>query len=63
MVEIEIQKESDTEHSVEADGHFIGSYFPGDGIILESSEGSAIPVQTIRDTMEYLIENYENGKK
>jgi len=54
MVDVYLEKESEREHSVYAGGFFIGSYFIGEGIILESSEGSPISLDILEAAIKYL---------
>jgi len=46
-----IEKESRNEYSIYADGYTIGSFYPSEGIVLESSEGSPIPLKTLKQAI------------
>jgi len=56
MVEVSIEKESENEYTVSADHYDIGTYYPGEGIVLVSSEGSAIPLETLKQAIA-MVEN------
>ena len=51
MVEVSIEKESENEYTVSADHYGIGTYYPGEGLVLVSSEGSAIPLETLKQAI------------
>ncbi|MFH1691455.1 MAG: hypothetical protein ABIC68_02630 [Candidatus Omnitrophota bacterium] len=51
MVEVCIEKESENEYTVSADHYDIGTYYTGEGIVLVSSEGSAIPLETLKQAI------------
>ena len=51
MVEVNIEKESENEYTVSADHYEIGTYYPGEGLVLVSSEGSAIPLETLKQAI------------
>ena len=53
MVEVNIVKEAQNEYSVfvssdELGGYEIGTYYPGEGIVLTSSDGSAVPLEMLK---------------
>jgi hypothetical protein len=54
MSKIYVEKDSDNEYSVSVDGILIGTYFPDEGIVLYSSEGSTISLDDLSEVIKKL---------